>query len=310
MSEPGLAAPPLAGAAPSWAQILTALAGKVLATLDESPGKHTEGADDLPPTRNAKGDHVRSFDRAAHEAVVAGLEEAGVSGLLLSEEGAPREVGPGPPQWQFICDPVDGSDNWGRGLPLSAFSCAVLPWDAPLGAEHVVAAIVAPTDGAPALLGVAGEGAWASAHKRASGGTSAKQRTADKTTAEARHALATRDTARLSRAMVSVELNHHEPAGPLARTLRLARGVRSYGCASRALALVATGALDAHIDLRDRLTPESWLAAAFLVREAGGVVASPDGAPLAPVRDLLDRRSLIAAATPALLQAIVEELDR
>lgn len=44
-----------------------------------------------------------------------------------------------------------------------------------------------------------------------------------------------------------------------------ARAVRSYGCASRAMALVAGGAIDAHIDVRSRLTPESFLAAALKI---------------------------------------------
>ena len=84
--------------------------------------------------------------------------------------------------------------------------------------------------------------------------------------------------------------------------------MRSYGCASRALAFIACGAIDAHIDVRGRLTPESYLAAARLVLEAGGCVARPDGTPLANARRLTDRTALIAAASESLQREIVARL--
>lgn len=113
----------------------------------------------------------------------------------------------------------------------------------------------------------------------------------------------------LSDAVISIEFNHHTPEPRLAGVMAAARGVRSYGCASRALAFVAHGALDAHIDVRGRLTPESYLAGARLVIEAGGCVAGPDGAGLAIAHTLTDRIALIAAASEALCRDIVAHLN-
>ena len=106
-------------------------------------------------------------------------------------------------------------------------------------------------------------------------------------------------------AVVSFELNHWSPDHALAETLQMCAGVRTYGCASRAICLVATGALDAHVDVRRRLTPESFLAASLVVAEAGGLVVQIDGSPLGPFDNLQDRTTLIAAATPNLLKEII-----
>ena len=46
--------------------------------------------------------------------------------------------------------------------------------------------------------------------------------------------------------------------------------------------LVATGATDANIDLRGRLTAESYLAGARVLCEAGGSVTAPDGSMTIP----------------------------
>jgi fructose-1,6-bisphosphatase/inositol monophosphatase family enzyme len=72
--------------------------------------------------------------------------------------------------------------------------------------------------------------------------------------------------------------------------------------------LVATGALDAHVDIRNRLTAESFFAAALAVEEAGGCVVNSNGQALPSARDLTQRFSLVAAATRRLADDIIEAL--
>ena len=72
--------------------------------------------------------------------------------------------------------------------------------------------------------------------------------------------------------------------------------------------MVAGGATDAHVDARGRLTVESYLAAARLVIEAGGLVVGLNGAPLATPEGLTDRVSLVAASSRELYDEIVEIL--
>ncbi len=237
-------------------------------------------------SRNAKGDDVKRFDLVANDAALAVLNQLKLSLIVDSEESGRLEIGTGTPRHRLVLDPVDGSDNWARGLPLSALSCAVLPIDAPLHPDWVEAALVGLLDQDTPLIALKGSGAWRSGTDRLE---TSKQRN-------------------IKGAMISVELNHHSPNPGLARLMAAARGVRCYGCASRAISLVAEGVTDAHVDVRGRLTVESYLAAARLVIEAGGWVAGLDGAPLAAPQSLTDRVGLIAASSRKLCTEIVEVL--
>jgi myo-inositol-1(or 4)-monophosphatase len=237
-------------------------------------------------TKNAKGDDVKLFDLAANDAALAVFRKLKLSAIVDSEECGRLEIGPGTPRHRLVLDPVDGSDNWARGLPLSALSCAVLPVDAPLHPDWVEAALVGFLDQDTPLIALKGAGAWR-------GGTDR---------------LETSKLRNINGAMISVELNHHSPSPGIARLMAAARGVRCYGCASRAISLVAEGATDAHVDARGRLTAESYLAATRLVIEAGGWVAGIDGAPLTVPESLTDRVSLVAASSRELCDQIVKVL--
>ena len=235
--------------------------------------------------RNAKGDDVKLFDLAANDAALDVLRVLQLPVIVDSEESGRQEIGSGTPRHRLVLDPVDGSDNWARGLPLSALSCAVLPIDAPLHPDWVEAALVGQIEEETPLIAINGFGAWRGSER-----------------------LETSKPRNINEAMISVELNHHSPSPGLARLMAAARGVRCYGCASRAISLVATGATDAHVDARGRLTAESYLAAARLVIEAGGRVAGLGGAPLAAPESLTDRVSLVVASSRELCDEIVEVL--
>jgi myo-inositol-1(or 4)-monophosphatase len=237
-------------------------------------------------TRNSKGDDVKLFDLAANDAALDFLRKLQLPVVVDSEESGHQEIGSGTPQHRLVLDPVDGSDNWARGLPLSALSCAVLPIDAPLHPDWVEAALVGQIEKETPLIAIKGTGAW-----------------------HGRDRLRTSGVRDVAGAMISVELNHHSPSPGLARLMAAATGVRCYGCASGAISLVAEGATDAHVDARGRLTAESYLAAARLVIEAGGWVVGLDGASLAAPENLTDRLGLVAASSRELCDKIVAVLS-
>ncbi len=234
---------------------------------------------------NPKGDVSQQFDLTAERCVERFLQGHGPPGVLLSEDSGELILSEAPHEWCFILDPVDGSDNYARGLDLSAVCLAVLPAGAPLAVGNLEWALVGELERVTPLLARRGGKAFrGDARVRTSG------------------------VERIEDAFVSVELNHFAPPPALGALMARARGVRSLGCASRALSLVATGALDAHVDIRKRLTAESFFAAALVVEEAGGCLLSPRGQPLPFARNLTQRFSLIAAATRQLADAIVEAL--
>ncbi len=269
-------------------RILAAVHGRVRLALAGTPPDLAGTVANTSGEVNPKGDVRTPFDMVADNLIRRELETLCSSGVVLSEERAEETpFGHRPARYRFVVDPVDGSDNHSRGLPLAAVSVAVLEGEGPLGVQEVVYALVGGLDGEEPLLATRHEGAW--------------QGTARLQTSRVRQ---------IEDAFVSCELNHWAPDERLADLLRRCRGVRTYGCASRAIALVASGALDAHVDVRNRLTPESFLAASRLLTEAGGYVCRPDGNPLGPFSTIRERTGLIAAAGEDLALAIVAGLSR
>ncbi len=237
---------------------------------------------------NAKGDNQKYFDIAADEWIRQWLSEHFESGVVESEEQTGAfEFGSVKQGYRFIVDPVDGSDNFARGLPLSAISLAMLPRQTSLSTDGVIYALVGDTSGPGAVVAARGNGAYSDSQR-----------------------LHTSETRRLRDAFVSCELNHWAPDASLAELMRTCSGIRVYGCASRALCLVAVGALDAHVDVRSRLTPESFFAASLLVTEAGGHICRVDGGAIGPFQSLHDRTTLVAASTKELAEEIISVLAR
>ena len=150
---------------------------------------------------NAKGDDVRLFDLAANAAAVDVLKDSPVPLVIDSEESEPLEVGPTRPRHRLVLDPVDGSDNWARRLPLSALSCAVLPIESPLHPDWVEAAMVGPLEEETPLIALKGSGAWCGSTRVAVSGVRS-----------------------ITDALISVELNHFSPSPGGTRLMSRARG--------------------------------------------------------------------------------------
>ena len=243
--------------------------------------RHTQELHDT----NSKGDRQQAFDLTADAVVRQILEKELDSGIILSEESMEHRFGIAKPSYRFIVDPVDGSDNWSRRLPLSSVSIAVLPAEAPIALDQVIAALTGDLREEDPLVCIRGSGVHC-------GGDPIR----------------TAGTRRIEDAFISCELNHFAPTSRLVALFANARAVRSYGCASRAIALVVNGSLDAHIDVRGRLTPESFLAAATILQEVGGCVLDAQGKQLPVFTDLCQRTTIVAAATEELAREIIETL--
>lgn len=161
-------------------------------------------------------------------------------------------------------DPVDGSTNAARGLPFFACSLCALDGAGPR------AAVVAHLAGPARYEALRGGGARRDGRPLGPSGCS-----------------------RLDRAIVGLN-------GWPRRYLGW-RQYRALGSAALELCAVAEGVLDGYLDLGRRgLGPWDYLGALLVCTEAGAEVVDGDGQDLV-VRGHGDRRSPVAAATPALL---------
>jgi myo-inositol-1(or 4)-monophosphatase len=201
----------------------------------------------------ADRDIVTDVDLAVEDAVRDFLtRETPEIGILGEEHG---RTGPAGDALWWALDPVDGTANLARGIPLCAVSLALVE-----GRRGVLAVIDLPFLGA-GYTAVAGQGAYAG-----DGRIRASQ---------------ARD---LSEAAISIgdfavgadaEAKNRVRIALLALLGARAHRIRMIGTAAIDLAWVAEGRLEASIILANE--PWDTMAGVLLVREAGGAVLDQDG---------------------------------
>jgi len=241
-------------------------------------------------TRGEGGDRTLVIDADAEAAVFAQLDALHAQGArftAISEERGAIDYGTAGDPPLVIIDPIDGSTNAKRGLPVHALSIAVA--DGPTMGDVVFAYVY---DFGP------GE-EW---HAFRGGGAFLDGVRVDPP--DERHT----DDGRLELlAMESARPKYLAAAGPalLANVDRL----RVLGCISVALCQVAETRVDGMITLWGTRGVDA-AAAQLVVRESGGLVTfvlDPDAEPLdAALADLEARLHLVAARTPETLARLIE----
>jgi fructose-1,6-bisphosphatase/inositol monophosphatase family enzyme len=172
--------------------------------------------------------------------------------------------GPGDAAITVVVDPVDGSTNCSRDVPYWAISLCALDTDG------LLCALVANQATGVRNTAVRGKGAWRDGE-----------------------AIAPSAVRRVEEAVVSF-------SGTPQRRLPW-KQFRALGSAALELCDVAAGALDAY--LTSWQSPWDYLGGLLVCREAGAVVVDAHDGELV-VTDPAERRQLIAASTPELLDAV------
>ncbi|WP_017623877.1 inositol monophosphatase family protein [Nocardiopsis chromatogenes] len=239
-------------------------------------------AERAPRSVSAKGDRdmVTDVDLAVEEALreFLGRETPGLG--VLGEEGGRTGGESGAPYW--VVDPVDGTANLARGIPLCGATVALVQ-----GSTAVAAAIDFPFLDT-AYAAAAGVGAYCGDQRlRVSG------------------------TAEEAAALVSVGDFAVGPGAEARNRVRLdllgrlgarVQRIRMLGTAAADLAWTAHGRLDAALILANR--PWDTAAGVLLVREAGGAVLDRDGS-----EHTVDSEATIAVA-PGVREALMAEVKR
>lgn len=246
------------------------MSSSLLAVLHKAADAVRQALDDLDDWGPA-GDAAHPGQYVSDQAAdAAAIAVLSDAGLgVLSEESGLRD---GDRPVLVVIDPVDGSTNASRGVPWYATSlCA-------LDADGAVAAVV--VNQATGMRFEAERGAGARCDGRRIAPSSATS---------------------LSDAVVAV-------SGYPPRHLGW-RQYRAFGAAALDLCAVAAGVVDAYIDCSvDAHGPWDYLGALLVCQEAGASAVDALGRPLV-CRLHDDRRTPLAAATPALLDDVVAALN-
>jgi myo-inositol-1(or 4)-monophosphatase len=233
--------------------------------------------------RGKGGDQALIIDRAAEDAVFAELEAFGRPLTAVSEErGLVNIKGGGP--IQVVIDPIDGSLNAKRGMPLNCLSIAVAPG---LTMGDVTFGYVYDYGCGEEWWAAAGEGAFIGDKRlpTLTGGGRVEVL-----------GIESGDPRRIARV-----------ANALAATT--AHRLRLIGSIALGLAWVAGGRFDALLSLRSIRSVDA-AAGQLIVREAGGAAIFPDveGGDLAAPLDLQMRSHVVAANGSGLAHELARDV--
>lgn len=230
-----------------------------------------------------RADYVSQADLDAQAAALAVIQARHPRDRILAEEGdeplEARVAGwDGGPLW--IVDPLDGTANFLHGHPFYCASVAVA-----IDGRPVAGAVVS---------GSTGERWWAAEGEGAFKGG---------------RPIRVSPEGSFAHALVGTGFPFKKPellpryVGQLERVLRRAAGVRRAGSAALDLCYLAQGSLDAFWE--EILMPWDFAAGVAIVREAGGIVTRPDGAPL----EITAPGAVRGANGPALLDELRAVLE-
>jgi myo-inositol-1(or 4)-monophosphatase len=209
-------------------------------------------------TKASATDYVTEADTRAQLRIVERIADVYSGEAIVGEEGdRPKHLRSGETAW--VIDPIDGTTNYVRGIPLWATSVAAIE-----GGEVIAAANCFPV-----------------LDELYHAGTDGVTHDGDATRVS--------DTDSLETSVVAPTLRygreHGEAYGSLLGVLSPAVGdVRRLGSAQMTLSLVAGGHLDAAVGV---VASHPWdtVAGAHLIRQAGGRVTDLTGEPWTPQSD-------------------------
>ena len=230
----------------------------------------------------AGGDAMKPVDLAAETAIIDTLQHHDVSFTLISEESGIKKFGGAPEECFLTVDPIDGTTNLMHGLPFYASSIAVS--HKPELAD-VYAGMVVDLSHDVTYTAFKGEGAYRDDEK-----------------------IESSKTAFLDEAVVGLDLNTFKAKAVVPKVTALienTKHIRHFGANALEICYVANGLTDAFIDLRGKIRTTAVAAGFLIVKEAGGIVTTPDNQTLNVKLDPKQKMSFIASGNMQIHQKIV-----
>jgi myo-inositol-1(or 4)-monophosphatase len=236
---------------PDWFKILIECKNNVEKRIKPCLKTLNEPQPDLG--KGAGGDAMKPVDLAAEKAIVETLQKNSVSFSLISEESGFEHFGDTPEECYVTMDPIDGTTNLVRGLPFYATSIAISRKPV---ISQVYAALVTDLYRDITYLALEGKGAYRDGEK-----------------------IKTSTVTSLEEAVIGLDLNTYkvkEVASKLTALIEKTRHIRHYGANALELCYVANGLTDAFVDIRGKLRTTDVAAGFLIIKEAGGLVTTPD----------------------------------
>ncbi len=212
----------------------------------------------------ADGTPTKLIDKIAEDIAVEKIQETSLPVNLLSEEAGFLDFGG---IYTIILDPIDGTRNAVRGIPFYAVSVAIGK-DRLKDVEYGIVINIPTGD---TFFAEKGRGSYLNNHRIITPQYVPKK------------------------PLYSIMMSENIPE------YIFENHIRSLGAASLELSLVAMGAIDCFVCMKDYLRVTDLAAGALIVREAGGYVYNAEGEELDMDMDVTERTSVIAATSEKLI---------
>ncbi|HXW36845.1 MAG TPA: inositol monophosphatase family protein [Nitrososphaerales archaeon] len=250
----------------NWKRRLLETAALVQGVSDESANSESRST---YVGRGKGGDRTLAVDRDAESLIVRELSNAGDLRFVSEERG---EFGDKSAELTVIVDPIDGSSNFQRGIPFYCTSIAVA--DGPR-LEDMKYAVVRNLNSGNAYFA-----------ERGGGATKDGRRMRTSSVFSLGDAVVGVD---LSRASVELDIKLADLISHVKRQVH-------FGANALELCFVAEGLTDSLVDVRGKMRITDFAAGYLIAKEAGAILTSPDGSPLAPAFNLSERFDFVASA--------------
>ena len=268
-----------------WSRILFECKNNVQVSIRLSSATIKEPQPNLG--RGAGGDVMKPVDLAAENAIIDTLEKYDVSFTLVSEESGVKKFGASAGECFVTVDPIDGTTNLIRGLPF--YACSIAVSDKPM-LEDVYAGMVADLCHDVTYTAFKGKGAYRDKKK-----------------------IEPSKTVSLDDAVIGLDLNTYKVkkvAPRLTALIEKTKHIRHFGANALELCYVAEGSTDAFVDLRGKLRTTDVAASFLIIKEAGGIVTSPDNQTVSVELDPKQTLSFIASGSMQIHEKILSLVKR
>ncbi|MHA1588790.1 MAG: inositol monophosphatase family protein [Candidatus Thorarchaeota archaeon] len=234
-------------------------------------------------TVNPFGDKTLLLDQRAEDIIVKVLRESGMQFDIMTEEQGVIKA-EGTPEFLAIVDPIDGSANLEREIPLCSIGISVIPFSNTMTTDEVTLSIIDSIFTDETYVATKGQGV------RKNG-----------------KSVRPREGTSLENAIISYDTKRKwegQFAEASCRTLTSVYDMRRSASNLLDLCWTAAGSLDAMVDLRDML-PIVHVCGTHMVLEAGGVVLNKNGSHFTVPIDMNSKMSFVAASTSELAKEIL-----
>ena len=212
-------------------------------------------ANEYTGTINPYGDQTLVLDLRAEDEIISVLQSSDLKFTILTEEKGVLTAGKRP-EYLALVDPVDGSANLRRGIPLASIGISIVPFRSGMTSDDVEISVIESVFSNETYVAIKDRGVTLNGRR-----------------------VTTAAPVNLAEAIISYDTKRAWDSDFLERSLRVMSAVHDIRrTASNLLDLcwTAAGLLDAMVDMRNKL-PIIHVSGTHMVFEAGGFVLDQRG---------------------------------